>query len=153
MADRRYYLDDFCDEIMPADGTLDDWARWLSEPDRQWGRKEAAADGAVFVASVIRFEADIVARRSPDGWTFDREPGDASLVAVRFGPGLGWQADNIVYPSDGRTMGEALREWFDENDADCDDVEHVAIGFDEPKVSLTFRASGPSLSIGEVGHG
>lgn len=153
MAEKLFYIDDYADEIMPCDGTLEAWAAWLAKADRQWGRASAAADGSVFVASVVRFEADIVARRGADGWSLDRDPGDASLVAVRYGAGLGWSAEQILYPNNGEPMREALLTWFAENEDDCDELEYVAVGFDEPKVSLTFHAAGPSLSIGEVGHG
>jgi hypothetical protein len=118
-------------------------AEWLSQPDSDWGRDEAAKDGDHFAASVLRFEADITARRGPDGWVLSREPGDCSLLAVRFGPGLGWSPEAIVY---GEDMGAALREFLLE-EADAGDVEHIAIGFDEPPVMLTYRADPPRLSI------
>ena len=140
---RAYYLDSYSDEIVPCDPTLEGWAAWLSEPSEGWGRDEAANDLDTFEASVLRWGADIVATRDADGvWSFSYLPEGASLVAVRYGRGMGWSADQIV----GDVAG--LAEWFEENDSGCDDVEYVAIGFEEPSVRLIYRTDPPRLELG-----
>ena len=49
---RLYWLDDFADELMPCDGTLEGWAEWIVTADHcdGWHRTCAAQDGEVFMA-------------------------------------------------------------------------------------------------------
>lgn len=131
MTDRRYYLDEWLDEVVPCDCTLEAWAEWLSKPDADWDRDAAANDGDTFPASVIRFEDDAIATKGPDGWVFDREPA-YDLLAVRFGQGLGWSPDNIC--DDWDAVRELLSEGGDE-----DGPEYIAIGINEPDVIVTYR--------------
>lgn len=146
--DRSYYLTEFADEYGPvSENTLPAWAEWLSKPDADWGRDAPAADGETFAASAIRWDDDIVATRTPDGWTFSRDPSGEDFIAVRFGPGLGWDADMIV---EGDDMPRALRDWLKANDEICDDVEYVAIGMNEPDVVLTYRAGPPPTLSAET---
>lgn len=137
--ERCYYLDDYYDEVMPCYPSLAAWAEWLSQPDEEWGRDQAASDGDTFGASVIEYVDDVIATRTPEGWTLSHEPADACLIAVRFGPGLGWDADSIVGDISG------LIEHLDENDGGYGDVEHIAIGMKRPPVRLTFHAGPPPL--------
>lgn len=143
MREIAWYLSDYADEVLPCDATLEGWAEWLSRPDPTWPH-DVPGDGATFEAARIRFEDDIIVQRRSGGeWTFSRPiPEDASLLAVRYGPGLGWQPDNIVW---GESMETALREWLAENDEHCDDEEYVAVGFDEPKQTLIYKSSPPRL--------
>lgn len=143
--DVAWYLDDHCDEVMPCDASLEAWADWLSKPDPSWPH-DIPADGDRFEASRIRFEDDIVATRRGGGeWTFSRPiEGAPSLVAVRYGERMGWSPDNIVW---GEDMELALREWFSENAEECDGVEYVAVGYDEPKAVLIYKADPPRLVI------
>lgn len=143
----RFYIDDYSDEVVPCDCTLAGWAQWLSKPDPQWQRDRAANNGETFKASVLRFAADVVATKQEDGsYAFSHEPGDdAALIAVRFGPGLGWDPDNIF--SDFAQLRDAMNDEGEMGDfygADCfDDVEHIAVGFNEPDVVLTFHVGPP----------
>lgn len=132
------YLDDYCDEVVPCDCSLQGWADWLSEPDECWNREAAAVDGAVFKAAVLELGEDIIATPSadaPGGWALTREPGDDEFIAVRHGGGLGWDADAIIeravdfYGEDLRfknSMAEAVRDWLNEND--CEGPEVLAAG-------------------------
>lgn len=142
MSDLLYYLNDYSDEVMPCDGTLQGWADWLSKPDIEWRRDSPAADGATFKCSVMRMEADIVATRGGDGvWSFSREVNDAALLAVRYAEGAGWDADAICYGMDG------VRDYLMDNDEATEVVEYVAVGIDEPAVMVTFHAAGPRLTV------
>jgi hypothetical protein len=139
-----YYLHDFSDETVPCDCTLDGWANWLSLPDLAWGRKEGARDGDVFTASVQSFQNDILATRCGLEWSFSYWPDRVDFLAVRFGEGMGWSADNIIW---GHDMRAALLEWLKEAGEHAADVEFVAVARSEPAVSLIYTKSPPTLSI------
>lgn len=160
MDKRSFYIDEYNDEIMPCDGSLQGWADWLAKPSEEWGREHPADDGAVFEATAIAWQPDIIATRSAPGeWSLSREPSDDEFVAVRYGKALGWSPDQIVSPNvhiDPQTseittqpMRDALREWLRENDGICDDQEFVAVGAHEAGWSITFRAGPPSTCTAE----
>ncbi|WP_010184759.1 hypothetical protein [Sphingomonas sp. PAMC 26605] len=139
-----YYLEDYSDEIIPCDPTLDSWAKWLSKPDHEWHRPQSAADGASFKASVLRMSAtDLVATRTDDGWAFDRDI-TPDFIAVRWGRGMGWDADSIVGDMD------ELRTWLDENSDGDNRVENIAFGWNEPDVLVIFHADGPRCTVESV---
>jgi hypothetical protein len=144
-----YYLDDFADEIMPCEWTLESWAAWLSKPDLAWHRPEPAKDGQQFACTAQREMPDIIATRCGVDWSFSREVNEGcTLMAVRYGEGLGWAADNIIW---GEDMMAALRESFTENDAFCEDVEFVAIALCAPKMIATYHAApAPRLVVSTV---
>lgn len=136
--ERSIYIDDFTDEVLPCLPTLEGWAAWLSAPSEAWQRDRAANDGEQFKASVVRWQDDIVATRAGGEWNLSSPiPREATVVAVRFAPGLGWSAENII---SGEDTGAAVIEWLNDMNIACDDEEHIAIGFDEPATMLTFRA-------------
>ena len=138
-----YYIDRYTDEVLPCEPTLENWAVWLSQPDPDFPH-DIPKKGDTFVASVIKFASDIVASRTSAGWQFDHEPeGEPGFMAVRFGRGMGWSADNIVYPC---TL-DGLREFLEENGEDTDDVEYVAVGYTEPDVRLIYAENPPRLLI------
>jgi hypothetical protein len=141
--DERFYLAAFSDEIIPCDGTLQGWADWLAKPDPEWQRAVPVANGERFVATVLKFDADIVATRGADGWTFSRQVDGPAFLAVRFGPGLGWDADNIV-------CADMLADWFRDNDRFLDDVEYIAVGIDQPCVVVTFHADPPRCTAAVI---
>jgi hypothetical protein len=147
------WLDDFVDEVVPCDCTLQGWADWLSKPDLQWNREAPAQDGAVFKAAVLELGEDIIATPSDDepwGWALSREPGDDEFVAVRHGPGLGWDAEAIIersvefYGEDLRftnSMADAVRAWLDENE--CEGPEVLAVGRQSSGWSVHYHAGPP----------
>lgn len=139
MSETLYYVEDFSDEVIPCAATLEAWAEWLSKPDSEWGRDEPATDGESFRVNVMRLEDDIIATRTADGWSFSREvPPDAHIIAVRYGPGLGWSPDAMV-----ETEAD-LRELLA---VDGDEEERIAIGFFEPDVVAIYRADPPRLIV------
>lgn len=146
--ERSYYLSDFADEMLPCEPTLVSWAQWLSKGDSGWwNHTEPATDGQQFRASVMSWEPDIIATRKQGGWTFSRDPDGADFLAVRYGEGLGWSPDNIVW---GEDMAKALRDWFADYDDVCWSEEFIAVGKNEPSVLLTYRADPPRLEIAET---
>lgn len=93
-----YWLFDYSDEIVPCDCSLEGWAEWLSKPDEEWNRPEAANDGDAFKATkgTITYHA---ASASADecGWTFDPPlPDSYDSLVVAYGVGKGWDADDMV---------------------------------------------------------
>lgn len=142
--DVAYYIDEHADEIMPCDATLEGWAEWLSKPDPTWPH-DIPKDGDKFAASALRFAEDIVATRHAGGeWIFSRDLTDEpSLLAVRFGMGLGWDPDNIIYPC---TL-DALREFFADPINSADDEEYIAVAYDEQPMTLIYKAHPPRLIV------
>ena len=156
---RSYYLDDFADEVLPCDTSLEAWAQWLAsvpvadeDGQTEFGREAPASDGAVFAGSAILWHEDIVATRTDGTWSLSRAPGDDDFIAVRFCEGSGWSAENIVNadfeqvgdtwaPSE--TMEQALLRFLTEEGDCCDDTEHVAVGTHEEGYRFTFRAGPP----------
>lgn len=151
---RSYYLEDYADEVVPCDCSLDGWATWLAKPDPDWNRHEAAENGASFKASAILWGEDIIATRSNGDWSLSREPADDEFVAIRFSEGLGWDPENIVTVDmdlvgdkveQRGTLGDALRKHLKDMNESCDDVEHIATGFHESDWLITFHEGPPAF--------
>lgn len=138
-----FYLDDFTDEVLPCGTSLEEWAAWLSRPDKAWGRLEPAADRSTFSASRICWAGDVIATRQDDGrFTLSREiDGEPSVIAVRFGPSLGWSPDSIV------CSACELIAFLEDPENDAENEEHIAVGYDEPDVVLLYLADPPRLII------
>lgn len=115
-ANPAYYLDDYSDEVMPTlEGglTLASWAAWLAQGGEKPEEGEEPGcwtfdpplDGAIFKASRMDFDEDIRVehRTDADGeptLLFSRESlSGYDFAAVRFGPGMGWDADAILDPT------------------------------------------------------
>lgn len=159
---RSWYVNDHVDEGDVPATTLDGWATYLAD----WQDDSTAEyypDGEAFEASAILWHADIIATRTTDGWKLDREPVDGDFVAVRYGEGLGWAPENIVYPNgqydvdageyrNDETMAQALVNWLTENDHLCDDVEYVAHGKHESGWAITLRRTDPPTVTTERKH-
>lgn len=97
-----YYLDDFTDEVMPCDPTLEGWAEWLSDDvDGEWGRTGPEAAGTRYAASVVDLIATIEVRSDTAVETADDIaaltlpvlPAGTQYVYLRHGPGLGWDPE------------------------------------------------------------
>lgn len=146
LPETSYYLDPWNDEVIPCDTTLEGWAEWLSKPAENWNRPEPARDGERFTASVVSWDVDIVATRREGGeWTFNREiPAHASILAVRFGEGLGWDYDSVAHDEAGlrQVLGEI-------GGTEVGDTELIAVGVDQPQVTLVYRAAPPLLEVTE----
>lgn len=127
-----YYIERWTDEVMPCAPTLEGWAEWLSKPDESWGREASTEDGERFETDVMLMGADVVATRGDDGWQFSHEP-NADFFAIRWGPGLGWDADSIA--GDLESLGDSL-----END---EDPTYIAVGYNKPSVTLIYREGPP----------
>jgi hypothetical protein len=148
MSETRYYIEDWCDEVVPCSCSLEAWARWLSAPDPEWSRPEAAASGSVYISGVTRFE-DLVLAEPTDGKVLvmpdPRPTGD--WFAVRHGPGLGWDPDGMY------DKLETLIEEINEHGIGAGEL-HVACAHDEGRVQIRFdmTAGGPRCVIlGPVG--
>lgn len=142
--DVSYYIDQWCDDNMPCDPSLNGWAEWLSQPSKEYKRDEPAKDGETFNASAIAWQADIVATlREGNEWTFSAPiPADASIMAVRFGPGLGWDCDSVAHDE------ESLRAVLSEvGGPEIGCTEHIAIGVEQPDVTLVYRVNPPRMEI------
>jgi hypothetical protein len=160
VTERSFYITDFTDEVMPCEATLEGWAEWLATPDGDdeddgYFRHGPISDGQSFAASAIAWKPDIVATRNADGWTLSRDPEETDFIAVRYGEGTGWSADNIPTPELGNdpatgeytwlgTARDHLLKWLADNDEFCDDVEFVACGVNEDSWRLTFHVGAPA---------
>jgi hypothetical protein len=143
-----YYIDDYSDEVVPCDCTLDGWSNWLSKPDPDWNRDAAARPGDRFAASVMRLEEDVIATFVDGEWGLDRDPSHADFLAIRFGPGLGWSADDIVSGRDKRAaLIEALSNLG--GTPEPGDKINVAVGVDQPGVILVYGGPG-GMSVEQV---
>ncbi len=132
------YLDDYSDEVCPCQPTLEEWAKWLSAPAPDWGRRKAAKDGDTFAAGAIEPLNDIVATMTDDNkWSFSSTaPEDADHFAVRYGPGLGWDADSIC-----GTFGDII-DYLRENEDEFEDGAHIAVGRWVEDLVVTYHRRG-----------
>lgn len=148
-----YFVEQYTDETIPCSTTLESWAEWLSKPDPDWNRLEATADGTVFDVSSIAWQEDIeVTLRAGGEWVFSRPiPANATLLAVRFGPGLGWDCDRVAY--DQRGLRDVLSEAGDQA---IGATELIAVGVDQAPTRMVYRSTPPRLVLvadGEIGNG
>lgn len=139
-ASTLYYINDFTDEIVPCDCTLDGWAKWLSAPDEEWNRDEAAEDGATFKASTIHVLGDVRVEFIDGAWTaVEPVPEGTEMFWLRHHQGgSGWNPDFAA---------ETITDATDQLDAD-DSPVWFACTKDGPSVLLTYRADGPRLDVG-----
>ena len=134
---RSFYIDDYSDESVPCDCSLEGWAEWLSKPDECW-EHDCASDGGSFAGSALLWLPDVLATFDGEAWSLSREP-DGDFLALRFAPGSGWDGDSICNGRDN------LIEVLGENapDAVAGQVENVACGIHENGWRFTFRAGPP----------
>ncbi len=148
---RSYYLDNWADECVPCDTTLEAWATWLSKGgDAQWPCDDPPADGDVLEASAILWSEDIIARCVNGEWVLSRPLAEGEdFAAIRYAEGIGWSSDNIVmegfsnvagFLDEGETLEQAIIRCLIESDEHCDDVEHIAVGKNE-SMKLVYRAN------------
>lgn len=157
MAETLFYLDKYADEVLPLGlerPTLEGWAAWLSRGgERNDGRQDRdscwcfdpPAGGTEYAAGSLAFEDDVIATRSDDGESiaYSRPiPDDIDFVAIRFGPGMGWEGDSIMSPED--VEAQLL-------DKDCPMLEpgesgHLAIARNA-NLRLIYRTAPPRLEV------
>ncbi len=153
--DRSIYLDDYTCEMQPCDPTLEGYAALLAAGGNEdWPNVAIPKDGQTFTGSALVWKPDIIATRLGGKWSLSRNPDDNDFVAVRFGEGLGWYPDHIIYQEMGlvdgeytqtETMAEALLRWFEENDPCCDDTEFVAVAESQNGLTFQYRSDPPRL--------
>jgi hypothetical protein len=164
IANPTYYPHDYSDEVLPqdlADTSLQGWARWLGkggdkpgpddDPDDFAGwETDIPADGQEFRATETTWLDDVIARRRGDEITFDPPlPEGFDFAAVRFGPGLGWSADDILDASE-PLAPQLLEDYYGLSRIDDGDYELLALG-QSREVVLVYRADPPRLEVvGEV---
>lgn len=91
-----FYLEDFHDEVMPCDCSLDGWAQWLSEPDEEWNRPEGAKDGDTFAAERAEITYHEVGRLDDGALKFDPPlPVKFDILAPAYSDGGGWDPETI----------------------------------------------------------
>lgn len=91
-----FYLEDFHDEVMPCDCSLDGWAQWLSEPSEEWNRPEGAKDGDTFDAERAEITYHEVSRLDDGALKFDPPlPAKFDILAPAYCEGGGWDPDMI----------------------------------------------------------
>lgn len=146
------YLDDWTDETMPCAPTLQGWAEWLSKPDTDWNRDEAARDGEEFATSSLRVLIDLKVVRTADGFQFDDPPRETTVAFLRYGgPETGWDAEQSTYPgatSPGETP-DLRTDIIDllEGTLDVGDEAFVACCADGPNQRVRYTANPPALLI------
>ena len=148
--ERSIYLDDYTCEMQPCEPTLEGYAAFLSGGGNSgWPVPDVPENGQTFTGSALAWKPDIIATRLGGKWSLSRNPGEDDFVAVRFGEGLGWSPDNIIYEEMGmvegeytqtETMTEALMRWFEENDEHCDDTEFVAVAESQDGLLFEYRS-------------
>lgn len=141
--ERSYFLNDFSDEVVPCDPTLEGWAAWLAKPHLDWPLP-GYGDGATFDGMAMVFEEDVVMTRRGGEWHFSREPEAGRFLAVRFAPGMGWTADDIVLGGESGDGCDALRAWAAELDITEEGwTEHVACAVIEQGWRFTYHDGPP----------
>ena len=134
MTERLYYPDDFTDEVMPCNPTLEGWAEWLANPDGEFGRTEPAQPGESWRGGAFEVVSITATYTAGRGWALDRtlteaEATRAQGVYIRFGEGLGWDPELSA-----DTVAEALELCRAEDGA----VEHLAVLLPLPNGRLIF---------------
>lgn len=104
IVDRSFTVREFMDEMPPHGPTLADAANFLLHgPTEVFGEWTGPAppfakDGDTVELHVLEFYADRHALRNHDGsWRIEPAiPADATIIAVRYGPGMGWNPEHIA---------------------------------------------------------
>jgi hypothetical protein len=161
--DRSYFIDDFSDETVPCETTLEGWAKWLAEPDLETFAfvhgAEYPIDGSVYKASALRWSEDIIAQFNDGRWHLSRVPFDGeTFFAVRFGMGAGWDSDSIIYLSIAdftnpvacsHALCTELAELYSLSNPEEGQEEFIATGSEENGWSITFHAGPPPTCTAE----
>jgi hypothetical protein len=154
MNERSFYIDQYTDEVMPCEPTLDGWAAWLAggrdylddarDPDDD-PAEGPPADGEGFTASAIRWLPDIVATFNGKDWALSAQPDVDDFIAARFYEGGGWSADDIL---SGDTVLEHIEEAYGQT-FNRDDRLFFARGINENGWRITYHAGPPASCTAE----
>jgi hypothetical protein len=152
VANPSYYPHDYADEVLPGDLkelSLAGWAEWLSQGGDKAGedgggwQTKVPSDGQQFKAIETVWLDDVTAAMNADGEiTFEPHlPDDYDFLAFRFGPGMGWSPDDIIYPVENPVEAIKVQELLSPGDDGL-----LAVGKSR-EVMLTYRADPPRLVI------
>lgn len=144
---RLYYIEQWTDEVMPCQPTLEGWAAWLAAPDAEYERPEPAADGETFTASVIEVLGDVRVERKDGVWeAVETIPEGTDCFFLRHHQGSeGWNAEYAA-----NTLADATDGLDEFDDSPC----WFACTRSAPEVRLTFSYAedGPRMTVGDVGQ-
>lgn len=135
---RLYWLDEFDDESLPCDCTLEGWAEWIAaaDPDDGWYRTRPAQDGEVFTAhAATRTNHTVTIAGGVMSFTPEL-PADWEALALCFYEGSGWDAENFA--EDMQTFREIVED-VAETDPDSAPVAALSQG---SRQTLVFRRNG-----------
>lgn len=152
VANPAYYPHDYADEVLPNDlpaSSLEGWAQWLGQGGDKCGedgggwQTEVPPDGKQFKATETTWLDDVEAAMDADGEiTFKPPlPAEYDFLAFRFGPGMGWSPDDILYPVENPAQAIKEQELLSPGDDGL-----LAVGKSR-EVMLTYRADPPRLII------
>ena len=147
-----YYPHDYADEVLPNDLeglSLAGWAKWLAQGGDRAGedgggwQTEVPADGKQFKATETTWLDDVVAEMDAEGEiTFSPPlPAERDFLAFRFGPGMGWSPEAILYPVDDPIAAIKESELLSPGDDGL-----LAVGKSR-EVMLTYRSDPPRLVL------
>lgn len=140
MTKTYYYLTEWSEDIMPCGPTLDEWAEWLSKPDADWNRPEAAKDGDTFSCATLIVLGETSATFVNGAWTANTPVIDGTtwLYKKHDQHGSGWDVEFA-----GDTIEAALHDY----EADQGETVWLVCTKDGPHALATFHAKGPFLTI------
>lgn len=129
MISEIWWLDAWTDEMTPAGPDLASWAKWLAEPDADWGRAAGAECGSCFDASRMVLFADVRLTWNGQHWEIEGDaPADADFFAIRYGEGMGWGPEEIV-----SSVENAIETLNQDPTRLIGDTHFIAVGRHDPR--------------------
>lgn len=116
MRDLAYYIEQWTDETMPCDASLQGWANWLAGPDEDWGRPEPEVSGAMFKADKTTLTHLTILPNGAGryGPPIECPPHDFCAIWQ----GSGWDVEDVHESLDGLIEAANDPEWGHEGDLD-----------------------------------
>ena len=150
-----YYLSDWTDETMPCQPTLESWAEWLSKPDAEWARDEAAETDTLFKGTTLEVLADLQFSVRDGVVSLPALPEGADQAFIRYGgPDSGWDADSSTYsgahfPATPEGFRQDVEKLIGEELFGSEGEGYVALVRSGPSfvARYTVTAGGPRLEI------
>lgn len=134
MSRTAYYLSEWTDEVMPCGTSLDDWAKWLSEPAPDYGRDEPATDGSEFVADVFELYQVSAVKKYGQWHLTPPPPKNTAWMALRQGDDLGWFAEDVA-----TDLMELSTILDGEISVHPDAAYYIACAVSKPRTILQFK--------------